>query len=68
MNKVNAGITRAYLAYKNVLSKKVGGSTVEYVTVLAGAVMLAGFLYTALSGEENTIKNKVKDIIGKVGS
>ncbi len=66
MNKVNAGITRAYLAYKNVFSKKDGASTVEYVAVLGAAVMLGGILYTVLQGQQGAISEKISSFIESI--
>ena len=66
MNKVNAGVTRAYLAYKNVLAKRDGASTVEYVAVLGAAVVLGGVLLSVLGDQEETIGKKVEAIINKI--
>ncbi len=66
MNKVNAGITRAYLAYKNVFSKKDGASTVEYVAVLGAAVLLGGILYTVLGQQESSISEKISQMISNI--
>jgi Protein of unknown function (DUF4244) len=61
MEKTKMLITKGYLAYKNILSKKDGASTIEYVIVLAAAAAFAGILSTVLGGDE--VKDKITDKI-----
>jgi hypothetical protein len=57
MEKTKMLITKGYLAYKNILSKKDGASTIEYVIVLAAAAAFAGLLSSILGGGE--VKGKI---------
>lgn len=64
--KMNKGLIRTYLAYKNVFTNRKGSPTVEYVIVIGAAALMAGLLMTALnesSGLSQVIKQKIEQAI-----
>jgi len=54
-------------AFKKVLIDRKGGSTVEYVVVLAAAVAIGAALYGYLNGEgKQTLIDKIKAQFAKI--
>ncbi|MBN2910619.1 DUF4244 domain-containing protein [Polycladomyces sp. WAk] len=57
-------------AFKKVLIDRKGGSTVEYVVVLAAAVALAGVLYNYVKngGGQSLLQQKIQNVFNQIKS
>jgi hypothetical protein len=58
--KVQKGLVRVYLAYKQALSNIKGSPTMEYVIIIAVGAAFATMLYNIFSGDDNKIANAIR--------